>query len=204
MADIEESDLSLSEVDDGPLKDDDCDFMDDLDDELLAPRKPLIIGANWKRRGKHTYGYIHDMCESYYRPMTDYLEQRASDRFFNHRPPKIASAVERVCNYRYGPESNTTQIPMFGKRVQISDIERSRTKHKSRYYGKTRSYTDSLATSGVCGSISSSKQPWLSPPNRPTIATSRNVNQNYSAEAFGGRYCPRCCSGPERFLNPAV
>jgi len=71
-----------------------------MEDSLEAPtqraRRPIVIGAHWKRRAHKTYDYIHEMRESYYRPMTEYLSRRAGAYPSAARRPEPSSFAERA------------------------------------------------------------------------------------------------------------
>lgn len=73
------------------------------DEEDQPPRRPPVIGANWRRRTLRTYHYIHEMRENYYRPMADYLERRAGEYHSSARQPPPRSFAERSCSYQRRP-----------------------------------------------------------------------------------------------------
>ena len=116
--------------DPGAYYDDPGAYYDDEAEEAAwqRPRRPLVIGANWRRRTKRTYDYIHQLREAYYEPMTDFLDRRNGGWHATARPPPARSFDERVCSSRHGPRARASPpprpppVPQYHRKTFSDDI----------------------------------------------------------------------------------
>ena len=97
----------------GPYPEDAGQYYDEWAEEApwQRPRRPVVIGANWRRRSKRTYDYIHRLREAYYEPMTDFLDRRNGGFHAIARPPPARSFDERVLLTRHGPRARASPPP---------------------------------------------------------------------------------------------